>query len=110
MQQARTDLPRRQRHHQRLNAQLRPKAIGHRPADDLPRAQVNHRRKIQPPLAGWNVRDVGTPGLVGLAPLKSPDAIQGLSALGETWEKPRELCKRQGGQKWRGWIHPGKPR
>ena len=45
-------------HRDRVADQAGPHVIGHRPADDLTGAAVDHRRQIQPALPGTDVGDV----------------------------------------------------
>ncbi len=57
-------VPAEQGHAQRIADQHRGHAVGHGPAHDLARVQVEHRRQVQPPLGRVDVGDVADPHLI----------------------------------------------
>ena len=53
-----------QRHVQRLEDQIRPQVVPHRPADHSTAPRVHDDRYVQEPAPRWHIRDVGHPELV----------------------------------------------
>ena len=53
-----------QRHVQRLEDQIRPQVVPHRPADHSTAPRVHDDRYVQEPAPRWHIRDVGDPELV----------------------------------------------
>ena len=53
--------PRRERHVQSVEHQLRGERGGHRPADDAATVRIEHDSKIEKPRPGRNVSDIGDP-------------------------------------------------
>src|SRR5215469_3691571 len=86
----------RHRHLQSIDHQPAGDPLAHRPADDLPRIQVFHRRQVQPTLPGRDVGDVRYPDLVDRYRLELPvqDVVghrQIMVGVGRTAELPFRL-------------------
>ncbi len=48
----------------RAAGQFRPHVVTHRPADNFPGEEIEHRGQIEPPFLGWHVGKVGEPNLI----------------------------------------------
>ena len=52
-------------HGQGRDGQFSPQVIAHRPANDLPGAEIKHDSQIEPTLSGWYIGYIGESYLIG---------------------------------------------